>query len=320
MRQVRLLIAIVALGLPVWAMAAQVLLTPKELDTLSQAHAVRIVDVREAEAYGLQHVPGAVSAPYSRWRGPGDNPGKLPALGELTSLVQELGLTPETPTVIVYTGIDSTDFGSAARVYWTLKMLGLKELSILNGGLAAWKSDGLPVSNKPATAPRSSYQPRMDTSMIATESEVLSKIGDARTNLIDSRPAPFYTGRVALDSARARGTLPGAINIDSDLYFEPGSAALMDKASLEQEADAPSLKPDGDVIAFCNTGHWSATEWFVRSEVLGQSHVKLYPGSMVEWTQSAKPLPMMNEPGRWAQLRYKLMTWSHRNLGTKAPQ
>ena len=55
------------------------------------------------------------------------------------------------------------------------------------------------------------------------------------------------------------------------------------------------------------------------SEVLGQPDVKLYPGSMVEWSQAATPLPMANEPGRLAQLRYQLMNWSHRNLGTAAP-
>ncbi|MEC7558641.1 MAG: sulfurtransferase, partial [Pseudomonadota bacterium] len=34
----------------------------------------------------------------------------------------------------------------------------------------------------------------------------------------------------------------------------------------------------------CNTGHWAATNWFVLSEVLGRDDVKLYDGSMVEWT------------------------------------
>ncbi len=320
MRMLRFLLALAALCLPAWAMAAPPLLTPAELNTLIKAGTVRIVDVREADAYAMQHVPGAVSAPYfSRWRGPAENPGAVPPLSQLTPLVQELGLTPEEHIVIVYTGIDSTDFGSAARVYWTLKMLGMKDLSILNGGLTAWKGAGLPVSNQPATVARSHFQPRMDQDMIATQAEVLSKIGKPNVNLIDSRPAPFFTGRIALEAARARGTLPGAVNLDSDLYFELGTAMLMDKAALEQEADAPSLKPDAETIAFCNTGHWSATEWFVRSEILGQPHVKLYPGSMVEWTQSAKPLPMMNEPGRLAQLRYQFMSWSHRNLGTKAP-
>ena len=316
----RFLLALAALCLPALAFAAQPLLTPTELDALIKVEAVRVVDVREADAYALQHVPGAVSAPYfSRWRGPADNPGVVPPLPQLTSLVQELGLTPDTHAVIVYTGIDSTDFGSAARAYWTLRMLGLKELSILNGGLTAWKSAGLPVSSQPATAARSSFQPRINQSMIATQDEVLSKIGSPNVNFVDSRPAPFFTGRIAMDAARARGTLPGAINLDSDLYFELGTAMLMDKAALEQEADVASFKPDAETIAFCNTGHWSATEWFVRSEILGQSHVKLYPGSMVDWTQAAKPLPMMNEPGRLAQLRYQFMNWSHRNLGTKAP-
>ena len=320
MRMLRILLGLAALCLSALAMAAQPLLTPAELNTLARQDSVRIIDVREADAYALQHVPNAISAPYGRWRGPGENPGKLMSLSEFTALVQELGLMPEQHVVIVYTGIDSTDFGSAARVYWTLRMLGMKELSILNGGLAAWKSAGLPVSNQPVKVERSHFQPRMNERMIATQEEVLSKIGDANVNLVDSRPAPFFTGRIAMDAARARGTLPGAVNIDSDLYFELGTAMLMDKASLEQEADAASLKPDAETIAFCNTGHWSATEWLVRSEILGQPNVKLYPGSMVEWTQAAKPLPMMNEPGRLAQLRYQFMSWSHRNLGTKAPQ
>ena len=68
------------------------LVSPAELQALLKGGNVRIVDVREASAYALQHLPGAVSAPYfSRWRGPADNPGVVPPLGTLTALVQELG-------------------------------------------------------------------------------------------------------------------------------------------------------------------------------------------------------------------------------------
>ena len=119
------------------AWAAPPLLTPAELQALRLTGSVRIIDTREGPAYALQHLPGAVSAPYGRWRGPATNPGQLPPMKQLAALVQELGLTPETHAVIVYTGVDSTDFGSAARVYWTLKSLGMRELSILNGGLNA---------------------------------------------------------------------------------------------------------------------------------------------------------------------------------------
>ena len=40
--------------------------------------------------------------------------------------LQQLGLTPEKPIVLVYTGTDSTDFATAARAYWTLKSLGAR--------------------------------------------------------------------------------------------------------------------------------------------------------------------------------------------------
>ena len=39
-----------------------------------------------------------------------------------------------------------------------------------------------------------------------------------------------------------------------------------------------------DAIAFCNTGHWASLGWFARSEILGQKNVKLYDGSMVDWS------------------------------------
>ena len=96
------------------AWAAPPLLTPAELQALRLTGSVRIIDTREGPAYALQHLPGSVSAPYGRWRGPATNPGQLPPMKQLAALVQELGLTPETHAVIVYTGVDSTDFGSAA--------------------------------------------------------------------------------------------------------------------------------------------------------------------------------------------------------------
>ena len=302
------------LGVAGAAHALQPLTTPAELKTLAEAGGVRIVDVRDAEAYALQHLPGAVSAPYARWRGQPANPGLVPPLKDLTALVQQLGLTPEQPTVLVYTGTDSTDFATAARAYWTLKSLGARQLSILNGGLNAWRAAGLPISNQAAHAPRSSWQPQFNPQWLATRAEVRQLLGSGKAVLVDSRPAPFFQGRIANDAAKARGTLPGAINIDSDLYFELGSAVLLDKASLQTEADAAHAAPGQEVVTFCNAGHWSATDWFVRSEILGEKNVKLYPGSVIDWSQAPEPLPMANEPGRWDKLRDMLTTWADRNL------
>ena len=304
------------------ALAAQPLLTPAQLQPLLAAGALRVVDVREAPAYALQNLPGAVSAPYGLWRGPDDNPGMVPALPALTALVRQLGLGPQTHAVIVYTGTDSTDFGSAARVYWTLKSLGVQDLSILNGGLSAWKAAGLPVSDQPVTVAASNWQPTFSDQWLTTRDELASQIGSDQLTLIDARPAQYFDGRKTHESARARGTLPGARNVDSDFFFEPGSSALMGKADLQSEAasiEGAAGVGGGNTVSFCNTGHWASTDWFVLSEVLGQPNVRLYPGSIVDWTQAPQALPMVGARGRWDQLRYQVLAWSHRNLGTAAP-
>ena len=49
---------------------------------------------------------------------------------------------PDTPVVVVHQGTNQTDFGAAARVYWTLKSSGIAPLAILNGGMNAWAAAG----------------------------------------------------------------------------------------------------------------------------------------------------------------------------------
>jgi thiosulfate/3-mercaptopyruvate sulfurtransferase len=59
------------------------------------------------------------------------------------------------------------------------------------------------------------------------------------------------------------------------------------------------------VTSYCNTGHWAATDWFVLSEVLGRADVKLYAGSMVEWTADARR-PVDSQRTKWDDLKKAL--------------
>src|SRR3546814_12670670 len=96
------------------ASQAAPLLTPAQLNEVRADAAVRIIDIRPADVYGAQHIPGALNAPYGSWRGPETNPAQLPALEKLTALVQSLGLDENTHAVVVSSGANATDFGSSA--------------------------------------------------------------------------------------------------------------------------------------------------------------------------------------------------------------
>ena len=291
------------------AASAQPLLSPQELQAKLGDTNVRVIDIRDAKSYAANHIPGAVNAPYGQWRGPATNPGELPALPKLTTLVQGLGLTPSTHAVVVSSGADATDFGASARVYWTLKVLGLQQLSLLNGGVKAWEQAKLPQSNEPAKVTASSFQPQLNQDLIATTDEVRQHVESKNAVLIDARPTAFFNGETRAPAAKVPGTLPGAVNLQHDKWFAPGSSTFVSTAQARQIAASSPFDATKDTVSFCNTGHWAATNWFAMSEVLGHKNVKLYAGSMAEWSAHPNGLPMANVPNRAKQLVIDAQIW-----------
>lgn len=291
------------------ALAAQALLSPAELKALQGQPGVRIIDIRNPKAYDDKHIPGAVSAPYGTWRGPATNPGELPPLPRLTALVQRLGLTPEVHAVVVSSGDDATDFGSAARVVWTLKLLGLKELSVLNGGVQAWLAAGLELDPMPEVVQVSNYVPTLDSSLIASREELQAAPGGTPPRLLDARPAAFFAGQTRHAAALVPGTLKGAVNLEYTRWFAPDSAAMLPAEEIKRLVAASPAAGDAPAVSFCNTGHWAAINWFALSEVAGQKGVKMYPGSMVDWSQGPGAEAMENVPGRAGQLWIDFKLW-----------
>jgi thiosulfate/3-mercaptopyruvate sulfurtransferase len=294
------------------ALRAAPLVTPAELAARRAQPELRVIDIRTGKddagrtPYDTGHIAGSLPAPYPSWRGPADNPGALPPLEALTARLQSLGIGAETPVVIVYAGTDATDFGAAARVYWTLKAHGVQAPAILNGGIAAWKAAGLPLVTDPAPAvARSSFVPRPDPHLIATRADVQQAQQSKSGVLLDARPARFFSGATRHAAAAAPGTIAGAKNVDNALWFAPDSGALLDAPAVQKIAAAQGIDTAQPTVSFCNTGHWAATNWFVLSEVLGQKDVSLYPESIVDWSRNGGP--MDNVPSRlyqfWLQLK-----------------
>ncbi|MBK5947028.1 sulfurtransferase [Rhodobacter veldkampii DSM 11550] len=280
-------------------------------DLAAQADALLILDIRPASTedgkkpYAEGHIPGAVAAPYGLFRGPAENPGAVPAIDKLTEVLRSLGVTPGRPTVIVHQGSDETDFGAAARVYWTLKSSGVSQLAILNGGFDAWTGAGLPVSTEAVAPVVSDITVTFADTWLATTDDVLAVVeGKAVGDLIDARPESFWAGEQAHASAARPGTLPQSKYFTHSRWFTSGPS-LIDGAAVQSLAAANGFQQGDQLVSFCNTGHWAATNWFALSELAGIEGVRLYPESMVGWSQAG--LPMDNTPGPirnlWNQIK-----------------
>ncbi|WP_299818763.1 rhodanese-like domain-containing protein [uncultured Jannaschia sp.] len=258
---------------------------------------VRVIDIRSAEndGFGRGHVPGAASAPYQLFRGPAENPGAIVAPDALEQTYRELGLETADHVVITYQGSDVTDFGAAARVYWTLKSSGFEDLSILNGGVNAWIEAGYELSNASTEVEASDIEVTWNDRWTATVDDVQQAIGgEDEALLLDARSESFWEGRQSHPAAAKPGTLPQSQYFEHAGWFSDGPA-IVDADAARDIAIEQDFTDAEAIISFCNTGHWAATNWFALSELAGIENVKLYPESMVGWSNAG--YEMANVPG-----------------------
>jgi thiosulfate/3-mercaptopyruvate sulfurtransferase len=293
---------------PAFGATVEPLVTPQWLNDQRSNPDVVVLDIRSvidgggAEAYAKAHIPGAVHSDYDKagWRVTRNGvPLMLPTQTALEKLIGETGIDEDSHVVIVPAGVSATDFGAAARIYWTLKAAGHPTVSILDGGFAAWQAAGLPVeAGKNIPAPKI-YSGKFNDALLA-ELEAVERNPNA--TLVDARPANQFSGREKAQAAKAYGHIPGAVNIDSASFYDPATNRLRPK---EQLAAIASKVPSGPVVTYCNTGHWAATDWFVLSEILGRPNVRVYDGSMVEWSADARR-PVASSRTRWDDVKKAL--------------
>ncbi len=299
-----------AMVTPVAAADGQPLVSVDWLNGHLRDSNLTVLDIRSAidgggaAAYEAAHIPGSVHSDYDKsgWRVTrGNVPFMVPTTAELEKLIGDLGIDEDTQVVVVPAGVNVLDFGSAARTYWTLKYAGVRNLSILDGGVAAWTKAGLPVE-RGVTAPSPKiFTATIDPSVRAEVTDVEKIEASGGATLIDARPGTFFTGKEKAPNAGAYGHIPGALSLDSGEFYDDKTNRLKPK---DQLAKIASRVPAGPAVSYCNTGHWAATDWFVLHELLGRP-ARLYAGSMVEWTADPHR-PVESARTKWDDLKKKL--------------
>ena len=133
--------------------------------------------------------------------------------------------------VVVPAGVNVLDFGSAARIYWTLKYAGVDDVSILDGGLAAWKAAGYALETGTRTPSPTIFTAKIDNSILALAPDVEKIEQNGGATLIDARPASFFLGKEKAPASAAYGHIPGALNVDSAEFYDPATNRLKPKAA-----------------------------------------------------------------------------------------
>ena len=252
---------------------------------------LRIVCLGKPEQFLSGHIPGAVWLDQAKLnRGDMPAPGLLPDPEILESAFAEIGLGADHHVV----GYDDDGGTGGARLIWVLEAMGHRRLSMLDGGLASWQAERLPLeTGYPTTAPTvGRWKACPDPTVVATKDDVLSILGDPDVRILDARSEDEYLGRKTR-SAR-KGRIPGARHLNwLDTIDPENNRRLRSPEVLEKMLADRGFDREHEIIVHCQT-HQRSSHSFVMLRSLGYRRVRAYAGSWMEWAADGS-LPVIRE-------------------------
>lgn len=237
------------------------------------------LDGRDARAeFAQAHIPGAVFLDLDAVSDADSPlPHTLPAPAAFAASAGVLGLS-DRDSLVVY---DTAGLFSAARVWWMLKVMGARDVRVLDGGLPAWRALDLPV--EAGVSPRPGFavfSPRFDAPAVVGLEDVRDAL-EAGDQVVDARGAARFRGEAAEPRPGVRaGHMPGALNLPYGSLL--GADGLMKRGeALEAAFTEAGVDIDKPVITTCGSGVTAAILTLGLTE-LGRPS-RLYDGSWSEW-------------------------------------
>lgn len=230
------------------------------------------------EEYEKAHIPGAVFFDQDKIADKESGlPHTLPSPEFFAQQVGTLGITAD-ETVVVY---DGPGMFSAPRVWWMFRVMGVKNVSVLDGGFDGWKKAGYPVTDEVTKIAATFFKPSFNKDAVVDFQEMRKIVDEKRSQIADARGAGRFTGRDAEPRAGMRsGHMPGARNVPVTTLSENGE--LKDLESLRRIFDEAGIDLSGPVVTSCGSGVTAAVITLALTS-LGHKDNRLYDGSWSEW-------------------------------------
>lgn len=235
---------------------------------------------RDARAeYEEAHIPGArffdideISDARS------DLPHMAPPAEKFMSRMRSLGVG-DGHQVVVY---DGAGLLSAARVWWLFRLMGHRDVAVLDGGLPKWRAEDRPLEDMAPIVKDRHLTVRFQNQLVRDVTQVsqASKLGT--TQIVDARAAERFRGDAPEPREGLRtGHIPGARNV-------PYTSLLNDDKTMKSPAEtravfeAAGLDVTKPMITTCGSGITAAI-LALALERQGHDSWSLYDGSWAEW-------------------------------------
>lgn len=235
---------------------------------------------RDARAeYEAAHIPGARFFDIDEIADArSELPHMAPPVEKFMSRMRAMGVG-DGHQVVVY---DSTGIFSAPRVWWTFRLMGKRDVAVLDGGLPKWQAEGRVIEDLPPLVRDRHMTAARQNHLIKDVTQVAhaSKLGDIE--IIDARAPARFRGEVPEPREGLRsGHIPGSKNLPYGVLLN-AEGTMKDEAGLRAAFTSAGVDLGKPAITTCGSGITAAV-LALALERLGKSDHAVYDGSWTEW-------------------------------------
>jgi len=235
---------------------------------------------RDAKAeYKAAHIPGARFFDIDEITDSRSNlPHMAPPPEKFVSRMRAMGIG-DGHQVVVY---DGSGLFSAARVWWTFRLMGKTDVAVLDGGFPKWQAEGREVEDMPPVLRDRHITVSRQHGLVKDVTQVAhaAKLGEAE--IIDARSAARFKGEAPEPRPGLRaGHIPGSKNVPYASLLNP-DGTMKPVADLRAVFEAAGVNLSKPAITSCGSGVTAAI-LSLALERMGHKNHALYDGSWAEW-------------------------------------
>ena len=181
--------------------------------------------------------------------------------------------------VVVY---DGSGLFSAARVWWTFRLMGKPDVAVLDGGLPKWRAEGRALDSSAPLIDDRHLTARQQPDLVRDARQVADAAQSGGAEIIDARSAARFRGEAPEPRAGLRaGHIPGSKNLPfAGLLNADGT--MKSPADLRAAFAAAGVDLNRPVISSCGSGVTAAVLDLALERIGHRDHA-LYDGSWAEW-------------------------------------
>ncbi|WP_457255832.1 sulfurtransferase [Pedococcus sp. P5_B7] len=239
------------------------------------------------DLYAAAHLPGAHHVDLdAELAGPPGRGGRhpLPQAHSVAAAAQRCGADNDSRIVVYDQG---PSFG-AARAWWVLRYFGASDVRVLDGGLAAWRAAGGPVTRELPEPGAGTFEAHAGGMPVVDATAAAQVASDGV--LLDARAVERFRGETEPIDPVA-GRIPGAVSAPATENLGPDDRFLDAEVLRElfSRKGVPAAGPVGPVAAYCGSGVTAAHTVLALEEAGVEA--ALYAGSWSEWiTDPSRPV------------------------------